>query len=65
MGSGAELAGRGGVWCGLRVHVSIIAGDAIGLSVRYQGELLMICDLQHRDPRRKSPPETEKSVGLL
>ena len=38
-------------------------GDAIGFSVRYQGELLGIWDLQNRDPRRKSPPETEKSVG--
>ena len=38
-------------------------GDAIGFSVRYQGELLGIWDLQNRDPRRKLPPETEKSVG--
>eukprot|EP00964_Phaeocystis_antarctica_P070660 scaffold43041_cov24-Phaeocystis_antarctica.AAC.1 len=39
------------------------AGGSIGFSVRYQGELLGIWDLQNRDPRRKSPPETEKSVG--
>ena len=39
------------------------AGGSIGFSVRYQGELLGLWDLQNRDPRRKSPPETEKSVG--
>ena len=39
-------------------------GDAIGFSVRYQGELLGIWDLQNRDLRRKSPPETEK-IGWL
>ena len=39
------------------------AGGSIGFSVRYQGELWGIWDLQNRDPRRKSPPETEKSVG--
>eukprot|EP00964_Phaeocystis_antarctica_P110426 scaffold74786_cov41-Phaeocystis_antarctica.AAC.2 len=39
------------------------AGGSIGFSVRYQGQLLGIWDLQNRDPRRKSPPETEKSVG--
>eukprot|EP00964_Phaeocystis_antarctica_P145192 scaffold111188_cov62-Phaeocystis_antarctica.AAC.11 len=39
------------------------AGGSIGFSVRYQGELLGIWDLQNRDPRRKSPPETEKKVG--
>ena len=38
------------------------AGGSIGFSVRYQGELLGIWDLQNRDDRRKSPPETEKSV---
>ena len=36
------------------------AGGSMGFSVRYQGELLGIWDLQNRDPRRKSPPETEK-----
>ena len=38
-------------------------GDSIGFSVRYQGELLGLRDPQNRDLRRKSPPETEKSVG--
>ena len=40
-------------------------GDATGFSVRYQGELLGISDLQNRDPRRKSPPETEKNGWLI
>ena len=31
--------------------------------LRYQGELLGIWDPQNRDPRRKTPPETEFSVG--
>ena len=33
--------------------------------VRYHGELLGIGDPQNRDPRRKPPPETKFSVGLL
>ena len=41
------------------------AGGMIGCSVRYQAELLGLWDPQNRDLRRKSPPETEKSVGLL
>ena len=38
-------------------------GDSIGFSVLYQGELMGTWDSQNRDPRRKSPPETEESVG--
>ena len=33
-------------------------GDVTGLYLRYQGELLGLWDPQHRDPRRKPPPET-------
>ena len=40
------------------------AGGSIGFAVRYQGELLGIWDPQNRDPRRKSPPETEKVPWL-
>ena len=34
-----------------------------GFYLRGKGELLGLWDPQNRDPRRKPPPETEKSVG--
>ena len=40
-------------------------GHSIGFSLRYQGELLGLWDPQNRDLRRKLPPETMFSVGLL
>ena len=41
------------------------AGDVAGLYLRYQGELLGLCDPQNRDLRRNPPPETKFFCWLI